>query len=198
MIRTCSLIPQGHFAKRIVLAMFTFALLGTAGCEREHRRFQEPAPANDPSAQSLALTELQAGTPTPHNRSVGPYEENAFAVSEGKRLFNWYNCSGCHARGGRAIGPPLMDDEWIYGSEPANIFATIVQGRPNGMPSFRGRIPEYQVWQLAAFVRSMSGLLQKDVASSRDDHIQAKEPEQSQDEQPPLDSSIPSASTQSK
>ena len=56
------------------------------------------------------------------------------------------------------MGPPLMDDEWIYGSEPENIFATIVEGRPNGMPSFRGRIPDYQVWQLVAYVRSMSGL----------------------------------------
>jgi cytochrome c oxidase cbb3-type subunit 3 len=91
-----------------------------------------------------------------------------------------------------------MDANWIYGAEPANIFATIVQGRPNGMPSFRGRIPEYQVWQLVAYVRSMSGLLRKDVAPSRDDHIQAKKPEQSQDEQKPRASSTPPASTQSQ
>jgi len=45
-----------------------------------------------------------------------------------------------------------MDDEWIYGFEPVNIFATIVEGRPNGMPSFRNRIPDYQVWQLVAYV----------------------------------------------
>ena len=35
--------------------------------------------------------------------------------------------------------------------------ATIVEGRPNGMPSFGGRIPDEQVWQLVAYVRSMSG-----------------------------------------
>ena len=35
-----------------------------------------------------------------------------------------------------------MDREWIYGGQPANIFATIVEGRPNGMPSWRGRIPD--------------------------------------------------------
>ena len=65
------------------------------------------------------------------------------------------------------MGPPLMDDEWIYGSEPQNIYATIVEGRPNGMPSFRGKIPDQQVWELVAYVRSMSGLLRQDVAPPR-------------------------------
>ena len=67
------------------------------------------------------------------------------------------NCTGCHAHGGGAIGPPLMDDSWIYGSHPDQIFATIVEGRPNGMPSFRGKLPDYEIWQLAAYVRSLSG-----------------------------------------
>jgi cytochrome c oxidase cbb3-type subunit 3 len=31
-----------------------------------------------------------------------------------------------------------MDDQWVYGDAPQNLFATIVQGRPNGMPSFGG------------------------------------------------------------
>jgi len=167
------------------------------GCEREQRRFQEPAPASAP-AQSIQLSELQAGPSTPRAPSPDPYKANAYGVNEDKRLFSWYNCEGCHAKGGGGIDPPLMDANWIYGAEPENIYATIVQGRPNGMPSFRSRIPEYQVWQLVAYVRSMSGLLRKDVAPSRDDHIQAKKPEQSQHEQPPRESSIPPASTQSQ
>ena len=51
-----------------------------------------------------------------------------------------------------------MDRDWIYGSNPANIFWTIVEGRPQGMPSFGGRIAEGQVWRIVAFVRSLSGL----------------------------------------
>ena len=53
------------------------------------------------------------------------------------------------------MGPALMDDKWIYGGEIQQIAATMLQGRPNGMPSFRDRIPEEQVWQIAAYVRSM-------------------------------------------
>ena len=80
------------------------------------------------------------------------------------------------------MGPPLMDDIWIYGSDPASVFATIVEGRPNGMPAWRGRIPNYQVWRLVAYVRSMSGLASKDASPARDDHMFSKESEQRLDE----------------
>jgi cytochrome c oxidase cbb3-type subunit 3 len=77
------------------------------------------------------------------------------------------------------MGPALMDERWIYGGRPEQVFATIVEGRPNGMPSFRQKVPEFQVWQLAAYVRSMSGQVPKDAAPSRDDHLQGKPPESS-------------------
>jgi cytochrome c oxidase cbb3-type subunit 3 len=83
------------------------------------------------------------------------------------------------------MGPALMDDRWIYGSEPGNIFATIMQGRPNGMPSFRNRIPEYQAWEIAAYVRSLSGLLPKDVAPNRTDEMDVKAAESSTPRQTP-------------
>ncbi|HEX9109244.1 MAG TPA: c-type cytochrome, partial [Longimicrobiales bacterium] len=102
-----------------------------------------------------------------------PYDENAYTISEGKRLFSWYNCVGCHAHGGGSIGPALMDSTWIYGAQPGQIYATIVQGRPNGMPAWGGRIPEYQVWELVAYVRSLSGLVPKTAAPGRSDGLSA-------------------------
>ncbi len=107
-------------------------------------------------------------------------------MNEGKRLYESYNCVGCHAHGGGAIGPALMDDRWIYGSAPGNVFATIVEGRPNGMPSFRGRIPDFQVAQLAAYVRSMSGLTSSTWAPGRDDHMNVKPSESTVKKQPPV------------
>ena len=44
-----------------------------------------------------------------------------------------------------------------------------MKGRPNGMPSFRGRIPEDQIWQLVAYVRSLSGLRAASDAAPRGD-----------------------------
>jgi cytochrome c oxidase cbb3-type subunit 3 len=78
-----------------------------------------------------------------------------------------------------------MDDKWIYGSEPEHIHATIVQGRPNGMPAFGGKIADAQIWQIVAYVRSMSGLLRKDVRPTRNDHMSVGPSEQARSSQTP-------------
>ena len=88
-----------------------------------------------------------------------------------QRLYTEFNCVECHAHGGGGIGPPLIDDEWIYGSSSPQIVATLIQGRPNGMPSFRRLLTEQQMWQIAAYVRSMAGQVPKDVPPSRSDTL---------------------------
>lgn len=90
-------------------------------------------------------------------RTIGNrLEETETVIGEGQRLYHQFNCSGCHAGGGGAIGPALMDDEWIYGNSASNIFWTIIEGRPQGMPAFGGRIAEDLAWKIAAYVRSLS------------------------------------------
>jgi cytochrome c oxidase cbb3-type subunit 3 len=145
-------------------------LLLLCACKREQRRFRETPPGTMPTGV-LRTSALQPGVPVDTTHIANPYENNAYAISEGGRLFGWYNCAGCHANGGGGMGPPLMDDRWIYGGAPENIYATIVQGRPNGMPSFAGRIPAPQVWMLVAYVRSLSGLTPSAARSSRTDHM---------------------------
>jgi cytochrome c oxidase cbb3-type subunit III len=163
------------------------------GCEREERDYR-PTPAAAARSQTITLSALQAGGASAPVAIPNRYEESAYAVSEGKRLYRWYNCNGCHANGGGGSGPPLMDDIWIYGGAPANIVATILEGRPNGMPAFRGKVPDYQAMQLAAYVRSMSGLLAKDVAPARSDHMRAKSPESATEQLTPKDSGLPPSS----
>jgi cytochrome c oxidase cbb3-type subunit III len=110
---------------------------------------------------------LYAGqAPTGKDRP-NPYSGDRTAVAEGQRLYDWFNCSGCHAGGGGGMGPPLMDDTWIYGSKPANLFDVIVEGRPNGMPSFGGRIPKRQIWQIIAYIESMGGMPSKEAENPR-------------------------------
>jgi cytochrome c oxidase cbb3-type subunit 3 len=84
------------------------------------------------------------------------YYDNPQAVTTGKQLFNQYNCSGCHSNGGGGMGPALMDGEWIYGGRLEQIHQTLVEGRPNGMPAWGGKVPDKQLWQIAAYVRSLS------------------------------------------
>jgi cytochrome c oxidase cbb3-type subunit III len=162
--------------KRVVIIFVAAAFF--ISCEREERGFRVQTPDAN-RINSKQLTTLQAGERSPLPEFKNEYENNAFALSEGKRLFTQMNCSGCHANGGGAIGPALMDDKWIYGSQPDQIFATIVEGRPNGMPAFHGKLPDYEVWQIAAYVRSLSGNVPKDAAPGRNDDMQTKESENS-------------------
>ncbi len=162
-----------------------------AACEREERGFRVQTPDAN-RINSKQLTTLQPGEASPTPASMeNEYENNAFAMSEGKRLFSQMNCVGCHANGGGAIGPALMDEKWIYGSQPDQIFATIVEGRPNGMPAFHGKLPDYQVWQLAAYVRSLSGNVAKDAAPGRSDDMQIREPENTKKQEQPKDLNAP-------
>jgi cytochrome c oxidase cbb3-type subunit 3 len=112
-------------------------------------------------------------------------------MSEGKRFYEAYNCVGCHAHGGGGMGPPLMDEKWIYGHEPQQVYATIVEGRPNGMPSFRGKIANDQLWEIVAYVRSLSGLTNQWAANARDDHMKGPPPPNSVPQGTPHDSSEP-------
>ena len=161
------------------------ALCIAASCEREDRILRQ----GPSSAYTLNTVQVSGINPGANPISPPPppniYQESAYAVSEGQRLYEQYNCVGCHAHGGGGMGPALMDNYWIYGSEAQNIFTTIMQGRPNGMPSFRNRIPEYQAWEIAAYVRSLSGLLPKDVAPSRSDEMSIKPAESSMPKQMP-------------
>jgi cytochrome c oxidase cbb3-type subunit 3 len=145
----------------------------TGGCWREHRQFRG-APAAAARAAPIRLVPIQPGAALAEMTDIGPYDGNAAAIAEGQRLYGWYNCAGCHAPGGGGgMGPALSDEEWIYGSQPQNVHATIVEGRPNGMPSFGGHLPDDQVWKIAAYVRSLSGLESADATAPRADHMES-------------------------
>jgi cytochrome c oxidase cbb3-type subunit 3 len=159
-------------ARLIAAAIAAGALVG---CEREDRPLRSEPVLNE-NQEAIALSTIAPGPGGPTEYKTGTrseYEKIAFHVSQGKKLFTWYNCSGCHANGGGGSGPALMDDVWIYGSDIENIAASIREGRPNGMPTFRGKIPEDQIWQIAAYVRALGGFVAKDVASSRHDQMRA-------------------------
>ena len=170
----------GPLAVTIAIAI---AVVTIGACERERRQLHPSAAASALSG-GVVLSALAAGPPPAGvQKELTEAVGNAYAMSEGKRLFEAYNCVGCHAHGGGAIGPALMDDNWIYGSAPANVFATIVEGRPNGMPSFRGRIPDFQVAELVAYVRSMGGLTGQTWSPGRNDAMHVKKPENASDSQ---------------
>ena len=166
--------------RRAVPLLLFLAACGVAlGCRREERDYRP-------------------GMPFAADTRFADYDESAFSVTEGKRLYLAMNCNGCHGLGGGGMGPPLMDEKWIYGATPEDIFSTVAHGRENGMPAFGGleharpgvsvigQLPRYQLWQLVAYVRSLAGLVPPNAAPGRSDHMKTKPPENEQDPQPPV------------
>jgi cytochrome c oxidase cbb3-type subunit 3 len=142
---------------RFLISLIACAITTLGGCDRNSHVVALPAEqaehrgvidsALDPGVDhSLVTTDARAAA----------YYNNVDAVNTGKRLFQQYNCSGCHSNGGGGMGPDLMDDVWIYGGRLEQIHQTLVDGRPNGMPSWGGKVPDEQLWQLSAYVRSLS------------------------------------------
>lgn len=98
----------------------------------------------------------------PGNVPVRPPVENPVAgdpaaVQRGMKHYNRFNCIGCHAANGAGgMGPSLSNAKFIYGGEPENIYLSILQGRPAGMPAWGGMLPDQVIWELVAYIQSIS------------------------------------------
>lgn len=87
-----------------------------------------------------------------------PYEGNEQARQEGYRLFKAMNCANCHAYDGSGnMAPSLTDTEWRYGGLPIQIFNSIHDGRPKGMPAWGDKLTTDQIWKLVTVVESFGG-----------------------------------------
>jgi len=168
------MIPR-HTTSRLATLI---ALLVTVACERssdaatldERQAAQTPGArpqTPDPRPQAVpdtlrfvAHTEhVPAGFPSVARplALANPFEGNARAAKTGGQLFVAYNCIDCHgADGSGAMGPSLADGRWHFGGGPAEVFESIYQGRPEGMPAWGGRISDDQIWMLVTYVRALS------------------------------------------
>ena len=98
---------------------------------------------------------IQAGAVLPADSGGNPYIGQRDAVKIGADLFNRYNCDGCHGDGAAgSVGPTLADGRWRYGGTPREIYQSIYEGRPLGMPSYRA-VANEPIWYLVAYVRSL-------------------------------------------
>lgn len=157
------------------------ATLGAAAsaCQRERRQFTGPP-------REERLQERGEAPAAQDLEQLREYGDNAWAMAEGQRLFSQMNCVGCHAHGGGGMGPPLMDARFRYGARLEDIERTIANGRPRGMPAFAERLSPRQIWQLAAYVRSLSGNAPLDSAPGREDHMAVRPPPARTTPEPPV------------
>jgi len=137
-------------------AAWFVALVALGGCGRDATRH----PATAASAAWGGVTphprNIQAGAVLKVDSGGNPYAANPKAVSIGADLFNRYNCDGCHGDGAAgSVGPSLADGRWRYGGTPREIYQSIYEGRPLGMPSYRA-VANEPLWYLVSYVRSLA------------------------------------------
>lgn len=86
-----------------------------------------------------------------------PAQGDPKALERGMQYFISFNCVGCHApNGGGGMGPALSNNVFIYGSAPENIYLSIYQGRPHGMPVWGAVLPDAVIWDLVTYIGKLS------------------------------------------
>jgi cytochrome c553 len=102
---------------------------------------------------------IQLGRTAPNPsalRLTSPFGTDPQVRMVGSQLYLSYNCIDCHGMDGSgAMGPSLADGRWRFGGTASEVFESIYQGRPDGMPAWGGRISDADIWRLVAYVRSL-------------------------------------------
>ncbi|MGO4834645.1 cytochrome c [Rhizobiaceae sp. 2RAB30] len=151
----------------MVLVVVSGAVLGWL---RQPRQLRTAPPVTADLDQFRLMPNGISGTPPESYFASGkPYEADAFNLSQGKRLYDWFGCVACHGDGRGGIGPSFLDGWWLYGPEMVSIVASIRDGRPHGMPAFRDRMTTEQIWQLAGYVQTIGSYTPILAAPSRND-----------------------------
>lgn len=150
---------------RVLIAMFVLIALSaaatgwllTSGKEAQNRvnvAYPEGVGAVVPLGFSAG------GAPGLNASVANPLAGDPNAIQEGKRLFTSLNCAGCHGYQAKGnMGPDLTDKAWRYGGTPIDVYKSIYEGRPQGMPAWGNALPPNSIWQLVAYVQSLGGTL---------------------------------------
>jgi cytochrome c oxidase cbb3-type subunit 3 len=141
-------------------ATLTILAIAIGACRRESAA--PPASAATKSAENALVISrhedrvFAGGLTPPAERISNSEAENPKAADEGAVLFTSMNCDGCHGGGAvGAVGPSLTDGRWRYGGADADIYRSIAEGRPKGMPSFGGAMQPAMIWRLVAYIKSL-------------------------------------------
>ncbi len=99
----------------------------------------------------LALVAVPCGA---QDDTTNPYAGDAAAAHEGQELFTRSGCIPCHGPNGEgALGPSLIDDEWIFRFSPDMVYRTIRTGRRGTrMVGFGERLTPDETWKIVEFL----------------------------------------------
>lgn len=130
--------------------------LVVGACTKGARGSEEPAGGRMAAADSTPGVNPGIHPSVVLGQLRNPFTGDRQAIAQGQMLFNAMNCSGCHSGyAGGGMGPSLRDTTWIYGNTDAQIYSSIAEGRPAGMPAWGAKLPEDQIWKIIAYLRTL-------------------------------------------
>lgn len=163
---------------RVLTALGCGAVL-IAGCQRREQDLRGAAAGDAPLRQPQVKAGVMDTTGLPPEGALArvaigdlagignntldadvrsPYAGDLAAIKQGQDLFVSMNCAACHSydlKGG--MGPDLTDTYWRYGGSPADIYKSIFEGRPQGMPAWGRALPSAMIWRIVAYIESKGG-----------------------------------------
>ena len=138
----------------LAIGLALFAIAGQAFSDSPAPNMPAPTPSQ---LLNVPVTTILPGDVDLAPNIKNPVADDSAAAARGMKYFANFNCVGCHAdNGGGGMGPALSNRAFIYGGKPENIYLTIAQGRPNGMPAWGPLLPSSVIWDLVAYVTSIS------------------------------------------
>jgi mxaJ protein len=119
---------------------------------RQENQAPQPSPA-PPTAQAPS----DASPPQPAFKKLNPFSGKEDGIAAGKTLYIQVGCQGCHGGGGGGgMAASLIDDNWKFGSDDETLFKLIKGQIPEQtMPVVYSSLPDEQVWQILAFIRTL-------------------------------------------
>ncbi|MBA2686336.1 MAG: c-type cytochrome [Gemmatimonadaceae bacterium] len=151
--------------------MIVIMLLSSGAC-RDQRATSGAATADSSATPATSTTATTAtntlvisrhddrvfagGIAPPAEKFTNEAASDAKAADAGATLFTGMNCDGCHGGGAvGAVGPSLTDGRWRYGGADVDIYRSIAEGRPKGMPAFGGVLQPAMIWRLVVYIKSL-------------------------------------------
>ena len=103
----------------------------------------------------VAAAEAIAAVAKANQPSVNPYHDDAAAIADGQQVFTQI-CAACHKPDASGlVGPSLVDPYWKYGHTDAELFQTVMEGRPAGMPAWGAQLGSEKVWRALTYAGAL-------------------------------------------
>lgn len=119
--------------------------------------FYESFPVADYPHQEYTkarLAAMEKGGPVTDEDLIALVEDMPM-VAAGKAIF-MRECIKCHGNKAEGKeGPNLTDEFWLYGGAPSQIFTTIADGTPKGMPNWGPKMGKGATKQVTAYVLTL-------------------------------------------